>query len=209
MREDHGGGTGMAPVREGADGSVLDRSGTRESVRTWANLVTAVRTGIAVPLAMAAAVESSTTLLIAGYLVYWLGDIADGAVARWRDQETRIGAVLDIVSDRACGALLAVALATIRPQLWPALAIFLLQFMVLDGALSLSFLRWPILGPNDFHLVDRIVFRYNWSKPAKALNTAGVILAAAAGQPVLALVIAVAQVAVKAVSARRLLALTA
>ncbi|MFZ0159029.1 MAG: CDP-alcohol phosphatidyltransferase family protein, partial [Kineosporiaceae bacterium] len=161
------------------------------------------------PLALAATVHASAALLVAGYLVYWLGDIADGALARRVGQETRIGAVLDIVSDRACGALLAVGLATLRPQLWPALAIFLLQFMVLDSALSLSFLRWPILGPNDFHRVDRTIFRYNWSKPAKALNTAGVIVAAATGQPVPALVIAVAQLAVKAWSTRRLLALTA
>jgi CDP-diacylglycerol--glycerol-3-phosphate 3-phosphatidyltransferase len=199
VRDDHG----------GPDGQVLGRPGPRESVRTWANLATAVRTAIAVPLALAATVHASAALLVAGYLVYWLGDIADGALARRVGQETRIGAVLDIVSDRACGALLAVGLATLRPQLWPALAIFLLQFMVLDSALSLSFLRWPILGPNDFHRVDRTIFRYNWSKLAKALNTTGVIVAAATGQPVPALVIAVAQLAVKAWSTRRLLALTA
>ncbi len=190
------------------DGSVLGLAGRRETTRTWANLVTAIRTLIAVPLAMAAAVQASPELLIAGYLTYWIGDIADGAIARALDQETRIGAVLDIVADRACGACCALALGVIRPELWPALAIFLLQFMVLDGALSLSFLRWPVKGPNDFYLIDRIIFRWNWSKPAKALNTAGVILAAAADQPVLAVVIALAQVAVKAYSTHRLLQLT-
>lgn len=190
------------------DGSVLALAGPRESTRTWANLVTAVRTLICVPLAMLAAVHSSPELLIAGYLTYWIGDIADGALARALDQETRIGAVLDIVADRAGGATCALALAIIRPELWPALAIFLMQFMVLDGALSLSFLRWPVKGPNDFYLIDRTVFRWNWSKPAKAINTAGVILAAAAGHPVLAVVIALAQVVVKVISARRLLTLT-
>jgi phosphatidylglycerophosphate synthase len=187
---------------------VLHLAAPRESTRTWANLATAVRTAIAVPLGMAALVEASPRLLVAGYLAYWLGDIVDGALARVLDQETRIGAVLDIVADRACGAILAAALAVIRPELWPALAIFLLQFMVLDGALSLSFLRWPILGPNDFHRVDQLIYRYNWSKPAKALNTAGVILAAAAGILTVALAIAVAQVAVKAWSTYRLLRLT-
>lgn len=190
------------------DGSVLALAGARESSRTWANLITAVRTLIAVPLAMAAAVQASPQLLIAGYLTYWIGDIADGALARALDQETRIGAVLDIVADRACGACCALALAVIRPELWPALAIFLTQFMVLDGALSLSFLRWPVKGPNDFHLIDRTIFRWNWSKPAKALNTAGVILAAAAGIAILAVVIALAQVAVKVYSTHRLLKLT-
>ena len=40
-------------------------------------------------------------LLVAAYAVYWVGDIADGWAARRLGQETRAGAVLDIVSDRA------------------------------------------------------------------------------------------------------------
>ena len=42
------------------------------------------------------------------YAVYWVGDIADGWAARRLGQETRAGAVLDIVSDRACTAVLCV-----------------------------------------------------------------------------------------------------
>lgn len=196
-----------APQRP--DASVLHLAGIRESTRTWANLVTVVRTVAAVPLGLAAAVEASLPLLVAAYLTYWIGDVADGLIARALTQETRIGAVLDIVADRACSAVCLVALAVIEPALWPALAVYALQFMVLDAALTLSFLRWPILGPNDFHLVDRTIWRWNWSKPAKALNTAAVILAAAAGQGLLALLIALVMLAIKVVSTRRLLQLTA
>jgi CDP-diacylglycerol--glycerol-3-phosphate 3-phosphatidyltransferase len=54
-------------------------------------------------------------------------------------------------------------------------AIFLVQFMVVDCLLSLSFLRWPLLSPNYFGAVHRGVYRWNWSPPAKSVNTAGVV----------------------------------
>ena len=63
----------------------------------------------------------------------------------------------------------------------PVAVVFLLSFMVLDTMLSLAFLCWPILGPNDFHVVDRRVWLLNWSPPAKAANTAGVVGALAIG----------------------------
>lgn len=176
-------------------------------VRTWANLVTVVRTVLAVALGAAATAEASATLLVLAYVAYWAGDVLDGWLARRLRQETRLGAVLDIVSDRACCAVLVGALLTLQPALWPALTVFLLQFMVLDCALSLTFLRWPILGPNDFHAVDARVWRLNWSPPAKAVNTAAVVLAVVTGSLPLALAVALTQVALKLWSARRVLLL--
>ncbi len=172
-------------------------------VATWANLVTVVRTVVAVALGMAALVDHDARLLVVAYAVYWVGDMLDGWLARRLDQETRLGAIADIVSDRACCAVLVCGLCTLQPALWPALVVFLLQFMVLDCVLSLSFLGWPLLSPNDFHRVSVVVWRLNWSPPAKAINTAGVVLAVATGSLPLALSVAVAQVAVKAWSAHR------
>lgn len=174
---------------------------------SWPNAVTLVRTVLAVGLGLVAVVESSARLAAIAYAVYWTGDILDGLLARRLDQETRIGAILDIVSDRACSAVLVCALVTINPSLWLALAIFLVQFMVVDCVLSLAFLRWPLLSPNYFGRVDAVIYRYNWSPPAKAVNTAGVVLAVAAGSAVLATVIAVAQLALKCWSVRRLVTL--
>ena len=62
----------------------------------------------------------------------------------------------------------------------PLAVVFLLSFMVLDTMLSLAFLCWPLVSPNDFHLVDHRVWRLNWSPLAKAANTAGVVVAIAA-----------------------------
>ena len=171
------------------------------------NLVTLVRTVGAVALGLVAVLESSPRLAAGAYAVYWIGDILDGWLARRLGQETRTGAVLDIVSDRACSAVLVCALVTINPSLWVALAIFLVQFMVVDCVLSLAFLRWPLLSPNHFGRVDEVIYRYNWSPPAKAVNTAGVVLAVAAGSAVLATAIAVAQLALKCWSVRRLVTL--
>ena len=97
------------------------------------------------------------------YVVYWIGDMADGWAARRLGQETRLGAVLDIVSDRACTSVLCVGLLTQLPAVLPLAVVFLLSFMVLDTMLSLSFLCWPLVSPNDFRRVDRRVWLLNWS----------------------------------------------
>ncbi|GAA5186769.1 hypothetical protein GCM10023322_33740 [Rugosimonospora acidiphila] len=167
------------------------------SFRTVPNIITAVRTAVAVAVGVAALVSGSWTLLVAAYGCYWLGDVLDGWSARRLRQETRVGAVFDIVSDRACTAVLCLTLVTLIPEAAVVAVVFLLSFMVLDTILSLAFLCWPLVSPNDFHLVDWWVWALNWSPPAKAANTAGVIAAVAFGQYLLALGLALIVVAVK------------
>jgi CDP-diacylglycerol--glycerol-3-phosphate 3-phosphatidyltransferase len=169
--------------------------------RTVPNAITVLRTVAAVAVGGAALVAGSVPLLAAAYSIYWLGDVLDGWAARRLGQETRAGAVLDIVSDRACTAVLCAGLVAIVPDAVVVAVVFLLSFLVLDTMLSLAFLCWPLLGPNDFHLVDRRVWALNWSPPAKAANTAGVVGALAFGQYPLALAVAVAVVGVKLWSA--------
>jgi CDP-diacylglycerol---glycerol-3-phosphate 3-phosphatidyltransferase len=111
--------------------------------------------------------------------------MADGALARAIRQETRIGAQLDILSDRLLlGAFYANFLRA-HPAMAIPVALHLAQFVVLDQYLSHQFMRWPCLSPNDFHEVDRTIWEWNWSAPAKvangALPTAIVAVAAAAG----------------------------
>ena len=139
------------------------------------NAVTAVRTAGSVGLAVAALTHRSAHLLVAAYLIYWIGDILDGVAARALGQETRTGAVFDIVADRACTSACAAALVVLRPATALPIAVFLVQFMVIDQLLSLMFLRWPLLSPNYFGAVHRGVYRWNWSAPAKSVNTAGVV----------------------------------
>ena len=86
------------------------------------------------------------------------------------------------------------------PEAAPAITVFLLQFMVVDCMLSLGFLRWPVLSPNYFGRWTGRSTCWNWSPPAKATNTAALILVVAAGWYGAALVLALAQLVVKSVS---------
>ena len=135
------------------------------------NVITLLRTVTSMLLAVAALTHRSAALAVAAYLTYWLGDILDGLSARLLHQETRIGAVLDVLSDRACCAVCAAALLVLRPQMAVPLGLFLVQFMVLDCMLSLSFLQWPLLSPNYFALVHPRVYKWHWWPPAKAVNS--------------------------------------
>ena len=84
--------------------------------------------------------------------------------------------MLDIICDRACSAICACCILMLAPETWPAILPFLLSFMMVDTMLSLSFLYWDLKSPNYFGRVDKRVWRLNWSPPAKALNTAGLVL---------------------------------
>ncbi len=169
-----------------------------EPWRTVPNAVTAGRTIGAVAVGVAALAQGSIPLLVVAYAIYWIGDILDGLIARWLDQETRRGAVADILCDRVCTLTLAGSLVVLTPQITAPIVLYLVQFAVVDLVASLAFLRYPILSPNYFHLVDRTTYRWNWSPAAKALNSATVVLVAGLLHAVdIALVLACAGLAVK------------
>jgi CDP-diacylglycerol--glycerol-3-phosphate 3-phosphatidyltransferase len=130
-----------------------------------------VRTVASVVLAGLAARSGSLTLLVAALVVYWAGDSLDGFVARIRGCETRMGAVLDILSDRFCAASFYLGLVWLRPEFAVPVFIYLAEFMVVDCFLSLAFLAWPVRSPNYFYVVDRPLWLWNWSKPGKAVNS--------------------------------------
>lgn len=185
-REVGGSGRGGGPgpydlrvgTRVGSPGSAGWLAGRwpRERVVSVPNALTVARTTVSMVLAVWAGYTASVPVLVAAYLVYWLGDSADGFAARHLDQETRIGAVFDIVSDRACTAVVAAAFLRVEPAAAPAIGIFLFQFCVVDTMLSLSFLPFGIKSPNYFYLVDRAIYRVNWTHPAKAVNNSLVVV---------------------------------
>jgi CDP-diacylglycerol--glycerol-3-phosphate 3-phosphatidyltransferase len=144
---------------------------TQERVGTSATVITFVRTVIAVVLAGLAAQQESLPLLVASLVVYWAGDSLDGFVARIRGCETRIGAVLDILCDRFCAASFYLGLVWLHHEFALPVFLYLAEFMVIDCFLSLAFLAWPVRSPNYFYVVDRPIWLWNWSKPAKAVNS--------------------------------------
>lgn len=174
------------------------------------NRITLVRTVIAMALATYAFSTGDLLWLVIGYVAYWFGDSLDGWVARRRNEESLSGAVFDIVCDRACSFLLAAAFMATYPDTIGPLALYLVQFGVLDTMLTFSFLLWPwMLSPNYFYKVDRPIYVWNWSKPAKAMNTGAVVVslvvAGQTGADWLPYVVAIAALAVKVVSSYRLI----
>jgi CDP-diacylglycerol---glycerol-3-phosphate 3-phosphatidyltransferase len=190
----------------GPEADPVDRYGVREErLLTGATVITAVRTIASVVLAAMAAHQQSLTLLVVALGVYWVGDMLDGFYARVRDCETRIGAVLDIMCDRFNAAAFYIGLAWLQPDLSPAIFVYLAEFMVIDCFLSIAFLAWPIRSPNYFFVVDRTIWLWNWSKPAKAVNSAlFAVLLLVTGWMWVGLVIATALLVLKCVSLRRL-----
>lgn len=172
---------------------------------TAPNLLTWARTAGTVVLCGAAIVESDQVLLLAALLCYWLGDIADGLLARLTHRETRTGAVLDVLADRLCVCLVVIIYVTSHPPAMLPAGVFLLQFVVLDAHLTLAFRNWSLLSPNYFGLVDPTVFRLNWSPVAKATNTGAVVLVVLlTGAMGIATLLALAVLGVKIYSVARL-----
>lgn len=146
------------------------------------NQITLVRTIAALLVAVWAIRAGGWQPLVIGYVVYWAGDILDGTVARLRNQETVIGAVFDVICDRANCVLLAGAFIAAYPAVTGPLTLYMLQFAVIDTMLTLAFLLWPgVDSPNYFYRVDRPIWLWNWSKPAKALNSTAVVVSLVLG----------------------------
>lgn len=193
-----------SPDRIYADPSV-------ERLFTGATVITFVRTVITLAIAVWAAYDESLTWIVIGLVTYWVGDSIDGEWARWRDCETRMGAVVDMMCDRlSCGALY-VGLIWLQPGGWISedpmtwigipIGIYLFEFMVIDMYLSLAFLAWPIRSPNYFHVIDRRIYLWNWSRVGKAANSgAFAVILLVTGWVWLGTIIAVGLLVLKCVS---------
>lgn len=142
-----------------------------ETLFTWANLITVIRTIVGVVLFAFAAIKHSSTLNFMGLGIYWALDVLDGYLARTLNQETRLGAQLDILSDRLLVAFFYLNYLSLHPHLVLPITLFLAQFMGIDHYLSNQFLRWPLLSPNYFYQVDKTIWKLNWSPLAKGINT--------------------------------------
>src|SRR5699024_4830889 len=95
----HVGPAGRYPPRMPTD-RAIHADAAAERLFTSATVITFVRTIASLVLCLLAVREESLTLLVVGLAVYWIGDSLDGLVARWRDCETRTGAVIDMCCDR-------------------------------------------------------------------------------------------------------------
>lgn len=171
-------------MKPGVDPATLDvwADESTERFLTPATVITLIRTIACVVIVGFALHEGvpdddefwspALKLLTLALVVYWVGDMLDGQVARWMHHETRIGAVLDIMSDRFCAAAFYFGLAWLHPEFAVPVLIYLAEFMVIDCFLSIAFLAWKVRSPNYFYVIDPTIYRLNWSHTAKAVNSA-------------------------------------
>jgi CDP-diacylglycerol--glycerol-3-phosphate 3-phosphatidyltransferase len=175
------------------------------SLRTLPNALTIARTIACAALVVSAVAHVSWAALLAAVAAYWVGDVADGILARSTGRETRFGAALDIVCDRACCALVMLGAVALEPSLALPVATYLLAFVVVDTLLSLTFLAWPLLGVNYLRLVDERIWLLNFSPPAKLLNSSVFVVLLLTGRPWAATAAAGVALVVKSVSLLRML----
>jgi CDP-diacylglycerol--glycerol-3-phosphate 3-phosphatidyltransferase len=147
------------------------KSLSKEDLLTWANIVTVVRTVGGLVVFSIAVFKHSRGWNFTGLVLFWGLDILDGFLARTLKQETRLGAQMDILSDRLLLTFFYLNYLMAHPDLVVPITLFLFEFMGLDHYLSNQFMRWPILSPNYFYKVDRTLWRLNWSVPSKLLNS--------------------------------------
>jgi phosphatidylglycerophosphate synthase len=86
------------------DGKVIE---VKNNLFTLSNLVSFSRMLVPIPLAIMGPPEGSPDLVFT-LLVAWviLSDFLDGMLARWMNQVTELGKVLDPIADKVCAALL-------------------------------------------------------------------------------------------------------
>jgi len=147
-----------------------------KSFSSWPNLVTLFRLIASLIFFTLAAVKSSPVLNFIGLGLHWAGDVADGVLARRARQETILGAEIDIIADRVESIFFYVNFLTFNPRLFLPIVLYLVDFAFIDFYLSYQFLKYPIISPNYFYLVDRRVYRYNFSPLAKFCNSTVVAL---------------------------------
>lgn len=180
----------------------------RERLLTGANVLTVARALGTSAIMLAAIVEQSPPLLLAGLIASWGLDIADGQLARWRKRESVLGAQLDILADRATAmwvVLGVVVFGQASALTVCAGAAVWIQLSFFDQLLASQFLRFGHWSPDEFHLEDPFVWRLNWAPAAKVLGNVPLALLVIGG-PLLwpALVLALLLAAIRVVSYLRM-----
>lgn len=111
-----------------------------------ANIITLARLGL-VPAIIALLLGGATGVAFALFLVFLLGDLADGAIARARRETSALGEFLDPLADKLLAAGLLAAFAALGRLSWLGFALLAVpQLALLAGAVLLSRRRLRLLA---------------------------------------------------------------
>lgn len=177
-----------------------------DDVYSEPNVLTLLRFVGSLVFFVLAASRNSPTLNFIGLAIHWLGDYLDGFTARLAKQETVLGAEIDIIADRVGVIFFYVNYLHFQTALLLPIAVYLVNFALVDFYLSYQFLKFDLISPNYFYKVDRPVYSLNFSPMGKFCNSAVVtlILIFIPSLQLVALAFTFALIGVKVYSIRRL-----
>ena len=142
-----------------------------ESIFSIPNVITLVRFVGSIVFFMLAIVKMNLTYNYIGLVIHWIGDMVDGNCARFFKQETIVGAEIDIIADRVGFLFFYVIYLVFKPELALPVALFVINFALIDFYLSYQFLKFDLISINYFYKVDQIVYKLNFSFLGKPANT--------------------------------------
>jgi phosphatidylglycerophosphate synthase len=152
----------------------------RDEIWTWATRATLARAVISAALLLFAIAERSQALLVFALALSMALDMLDGYIARKQLSETILGAQLDALADRMTAALVLAGAVYDAPSATAAIAAAAvwMQYGIVEQFLNGQFLRFGLWSPDHFYDVSPVVWRLNWSAPAKAASGVPVALIA-------------------------------
>ncbi|MGB3862156.1 MAG: CDP-alcohol phosphatidyltransferase family protein [Candidatus Aminicenantaceae bacterium] len=142
-----------------------------ESIFSIPNVITLIRFVGSIVFFMLAIVKMNLTYNYIGLVIHWIGDMVDGNCARFFKQETIVGAEIDIIADRVGFLFFYVIYLVFKPELALPVALFVINFALIDFYLSYQFLKFDLISINYFYKVDQIVYKLNFSFLGKPANT--------------------------------------
>jgi len=142
-----------------------------ESLVSGANLITILRLLLSLLFFCLAAIYRRDLDNFLGLGLHWLGDWLDGFWAKTFNQRTILGAELDIIADRVESLFFFINFIFFHPGLALPVALYMINFAFVDFYLSYQFIKFNIISVDFFYLVDRKVFKLNFSQPGKFANS--------------------------------------
>jgi CDP-diacylglycerol--glycerol-3-phosphate 3-phosphatidyltransferase len=147
-----------------------------ESTFSGANLITLLRLGGSLLFFSLAVIHQEELYNFIGLGIHWLGDLADGFWAKVFKQRTVLGAEIDIIADRVECLFFFINFLSFHPDLVLPVVIYILDFAFVDLYLSYQFIKFDIISIDYFYLVDKKVYKLNFSSAGKFANSTAVPL---------------------------------
>lgn len=113
---------------------------------TVANIITILRIAL-IPVILLLLFSGPKLAPFVLLLLFLIGDLVDGAIARWREEVTDLGKFLDPLADKLLAASLLISLAALGDLPWLAFVLLAVQQLgLIGGTLLLARKKGPILG---------------------------------------------------------------